>query len=275
MLSSEDYERFLRIFAYAEDPIAYPLSNQTPSAGVNKNPNGTNSKKNVRGQIKIQTPSPTGTQTAGDLYRITESFDSLDLHAGIAEIVLCPSANGECRVVCTGMGAIPHTVFVCGGVLEISSSEDYKLLQKLLKSRTTLPKITVFLPQIEYSLLQIKSLGNVEVMQGCKFGTVRMSVGSGGLRFSAFASGMVEINGGYGDILFDHATVGSLDLTVSTGDVKIRSLNSERNARGDIRINGSYGKVQVEDISVGSLGITVSTGDVCVQSVRCSGKVLL
>ena len=176
-------------------------------------------------------------------------------------------------MVCTGMGAIQHTAFVSGGVLEISSSEDYKLLQKLLKSRTALPKITVFLPQIEYSLLQIKSLGNIEVMQGCKFGAARMSVGSGGLRFSAFASGMVEINGGYGDILFDHATVGSLDLTVSSGDVKIRSLNSERNARGDIRITGSYGDVQVEDVFAGSLNVTVSSGDVRVQSVRCSGKV--
>ena len=220
MLSSEDYERFLRIFAYAEDPVTYPLTVPAAPTGTGQKV-GANRRTNISGQINTRKPPQAGNPATGDSFLITEHFDSLDLQGGIAEIVLRPSANGKCRVNCTGMGAIPHSVFVSGGVLEISASQDYKLLEKLLKSRAALSKITVFLPQIEYSLLQVKSLGNIEVMQGCKFGAARMSVGAGGFRFSGSVSGMMEINGGYGDVLLDHATIGSLDLTASTGNVKI------------------------------------------------------
>ncbi len=196
-------------------------------------------------------------------YQLNETFRSISVVADTADIVFAVSNDEACRVVCHESENAKHTVSVEDDILIIAPAEARKWYEYIGISFGK-PKITIYIPQGNYSTLSINTqTGDVEMPKDFSFESIRISATTGHITNAASASGHIVLKASTGDIFVQNISAGALDLSVSTGKVTVTGANCE----GDVRIEVSTGKVSMTDIRCKSLISDGDTGDISLTNV--------
>ncbi len=201
-------------------------------------------------------------------YELSEDFDKISIDADATEIEFVLSDNKQCKIVCVEKEKLKYSVAVKDKTLTIGTVNTRKWYDYIGISFGE-AKITVYLPKTEYASLHIKgSTGDIEIPKDFAFETVDISASTGAVACYASASELMKIKLTTGDIRVENASVGMLDLSVTTGGVTASSVNCE----GDIKVAVSTGKTKLTDISCKGFISSGSTGKVILKNVIAAGN---
>ena len=208
------------------------------------------------------------TKFENNKYDITEEFSSISIDTDTADIMFAISETKQGSVVCYEQKNIRHSVGVKDGSLVIDVTDTRKWYEHIGINFTN-PKITVYLPQGEYSLLSVRtSTGDLEIPKELKFENIEVSDNTGDVTNNASASETVKIKTSTGKIKVEDISAASLDLSVSTGKVTLSDVKCE----GDIKIKVTTGKAFMNDVFCKSLVSDGSTGDISLSNVKIEEK---
>ena len=204
-----------------------------------------------------------------NIYEVNEEFNNISIKTDTADIAFVLSDDGMCRVVCYEDAKISHSVEVQNGTLTVNVVNNKKWYDYIGVNIDS-PKITVYLPEIEYSSLVIEaSTGDIEISKDFKFKSIDISLSTGDVKCYASATEAIKIAASTGDIFAESISAGSLDITVSTGKVTVSSVTCE----GDITVGVSTGKTYLTDVACKNLTSTGSSGDVSLRNVISKEKI--
>lgn len=196
-------------------------------------------------------------------HEIGEAYQSISVNTNTADVILVPSENTERRVICREEKNIKHSVAVKEDTLVIDAVDTRKWYEHIGISFGK-PQITVYLPQGEYDALSVKSsTGDVEIPKDFNFESIDISEDTGDVTCYASVSQCIKIKTDTGNIRIENLSAGMLDLSVTTGDVKLLGVTSA----GDVKISVSTGKTSATDVKCKSLISSGNTGDMSLKNV--------
>ena len=208
-------------------------------------------------------PVPYETKT----YPVNETFSDICIRSDEADIRLTLSDDESCRVECTVMGNITHTVAVQDGTLVVESVDNRSWKDRIFDWQDQLftignRTITVYLPQKAYEDLSIEShTGSVELPADFAFQSIGITCTTGDVAAAASASGPIGIKTSTGDIEMENVSAQNLTLSVSTGRIAVRSAKIE----GDVSVHVGTGKTEIEGLTCGSLTSDGTTGRITLK----------
>lgn len=201
-------------------------------------------------------------------YEIDEAFSDISLTSEAADIVFALSDDGKCRVECYEEENAKHSVAVEDGMLVVRTNKQKDWYDYIGLSFVS-PKITVYLPKTEYRVLSIhESSGNIAIPNNYSFARADISLSAGDVAFSASVSKAVEIGTGTGNICVENNSVGSLELSVTTGETNVSGVSCD----GSITVAASTGKAYLTNIACGSVISSGNTGSITLSNVIASEK---
>lgn len=212
-------------------------------------------------------------------YVITEETKNITVITKTANVKILPSDNGEFKVECYENVKVKHTVSNENGNLKITIHDERKWYDHIKMFSFKTPKVTVYLPENEYGELFIKgTTGGIYISDGLKFDRVETETSTGRTTCYADVKNALKIKVTTGGVFVENINVGSLDVWVSTGYVKMSSVNCEnelsvRVSTGETKMTavrcekftskGSTGSIVLTDvIATGMINIKRSTGDI-------------
>ncbi len=201
-------------------------------------------------------------------YEITDNFSDISVDTNTAEVEFLVSDDEKIKVECHEEKSNKHSVLV----------EENKLIIKLVNRKKwydyigvnfETPKITVYLPKGEYGALYVNgSTGDIKIAKDFQFKCADISLSTGKTQFSASSLGIVKISASTGDVTVKNTAVGGLDVTVTTGSIKLSGVTS----KGGVRAKVSTGKTKLTDIDCKNLVSSGSTGDIILDNVVANDK---
>lgn len=201
-------------------------------------------------------------------YTIEEAFENILIETNTASIKFLPCKEAEASVICYEQKNEKHSVVVKDNTLEIKINNTKKWYEYIGINLTS-PKITIHLPESDYSSLKIKSsTGAIEIPEDFKFQNVDISESTGSVALAASASDNVKIKTTTGSIRVDNITVGRLELSVSTGSVTL----SDTSCEGDVNIKVSTGKAELSNLKCKNLNSSGDTGSISLENVIAKEK---
>ena len=204
-----------------------------------------------------------------NIHEINEEFNNISIKTDTADIAFVPSNDGMCRVVCYEDAKKNHSVEVQNGTLTLDGVNNKKWYD-YIGINIDPPKITVYLPEAEYSSLIIEeSTGDIDILRDFKFKSIDVSLSTGDVKCYASAAEAIKIAASTGDICAESISASSLDITVSTGKVTVSDMTCD----GNITIGVSTGKTYLTDIVCKNLISTGRTGDISLKNVISTEKI--
>ena len=202
-------------------------------------------------------------------YELNEEFSSILTKTSTADIILLPSDDEKCKVVCYEEANVKHSVLVSEGVLTINEVDTRKWYNHLNINVET-PKITIYLPQSEYSSLVIENdTGDIDVPNDFTFESIDISLSTGDVNCCASTTGTARIGASTGDINVTDISVGMLEILTSTGDVTLSKVRCD----GNVKINVTTGKTYLSDITCQNVVSSGDTGDISLNNVIAYGTI--
>ena len=202
-------------------------------------------------------------------YPIGDTFDNLHIQADTAKIILKPSDNGACRVVCFESEQQKHNVTVKDGTLTVSLTENEQKWYHYIGINVKSPSITVYLPEQIYSSLTIRNnTGDITLPKPFQFRTIDIQCSTSDIECEAYATESLKIRTTTGDVDLENACMGDMEIAVSTGDIEIRDIVCQ----GDIRIECNTGDTELSHITCKNLTAKGNTGDMDLENVIASEK---
>lgn len=201
-------------------------------------------------------------------YEINENYQGISIVTDTADITFVPSEDSKCYVECREQKNLKHSVTVKDGTLVIKLVDTRKWYE-YVGINFGESKITVSVPQGEYGTLSIKSsTGDVDIPKDFKFESIDVAASTGDVRNAASASDEIRIKTTTGRISVENVSAGSMDLSVSTGNVTVGGVTCE----GEVKVGVSTGKASLTDLSCQKLTSEGNTGDLSLKNVIVSEK---
>lgn len=201
-------------------------------------------------------------------HEVDEAFGDISISTDTAAVVFALSDDGKCRVECYEEEKARHSVTVEKDVLTIRVN-DRQSWSDHIGFRVDSPKITVYLPKAEYTMLSIcESTGSIHIPKDFSFTNVDISSTTGDVAFHASASKSIKIKSSTGNIRVEDATADSLDLSVTTGTVNVSGVTCE----SDVTVDVSTGKAYLTDIACENIVSSGSTGNITLNHVIAKSK---
>lgn len=196
-------------------------------------------------------------------HQIKEDYKNISVFTDTTDIVFVPSESTETKVVCYEGRKEKHSVRVVDGTLVIERINTKKWYDYIGIGFGS-PKITVYMPAEEYGALLVKSsTGDTEIAKDFKFASIDVSESTGNVKSAASVSGEVKIKTSTGYITLENMSAGSIDLSVSTGNVVASGIA----CAGSIEIEVSTGKTYLTDVTCKTLESEGDTGDITLKNV--------
>ena len=191
-------------------------------------------------------------------------FENINMNVYTTDIEFLPSEDGKCRIVCYEDEKVKHSAEVKDGVLTVGT-EDSRIWHFFAISFTN-PKMTVYLPQNEYGILDIETdTGAVDLPKNFTFESINIDGHTGAVVCSASANGAVDIGLDTGAIMISDISAGSIKLKADTGSIKLSGADVSEN----IGVSAATGAVKIENISCKDLLAEADTGFVSLKDVGC------
>lgn len=196
-------------------------------------------------------------------HEVQDSFRHISIITEGADIVLLPSEDGKCRVICFEQANAKHTVAVQEDRLSIDMKDEREWYE-YVGIHFNRSKIAVHLPMGAYGSLSIlSSTGNVEIPGDFTFERVTIEESTGDVICCASVSEAIRIKTTTGDIRVENVSAGTIDLSVSTGGI----IASKIVSGGEMKTYVSTGRVSMEDIRCETFLSDGSTGDIFLKHV--------
>ena len=210
------------------------------------------------------------TVTVTSTCEITEAIRDLDIQVGTADVIIVPSEDGTCKVVCDEEEKLYHSVTVRDGILQIRKVDEREWHDNVGIHMGD-SQVKVYLPQAEYGMLTVEgSTGRVEIMGGFCFDSIEVTVSTGSVRIGAVTADSIELNVTTGRVDADSVTChGELTVRANTGDVYLTDIGC-----GTLISEGSAGDIVLTGvIAEEKMDIRRTTGDV--ELMSCDGPVII
>ncbi len=203
-------------------------------------------------------------------YELTEDFNSISISTSTADIEILPAESTKSSVVCYEQTNVKHTLEVKDGSLVINEVDTRNWHEHIhIGVNFEATKIAVYIPQGEYGALSIiLSTGDVKISKDFTFESISVSASTGDVTNYASASDFIKIKATTGKIFVEDISAGSLDLSVTTGDVKVSGVNCD----GDVKVGVSTGKTYLTDILCQSVISDGGSGDISLKNVIVAQK---
>ena len=206
-------------------------------------------------------------QLETNTYAVSETFDSINIHAETDKITFLPAEGKACRVECRESKKLTHEIGVEGGTLTVKTVDKQTWFSQI-GFHVDSPSITVYLPEKDYRDLAIETdTGDIKIPEDFTFKTVQIKGDTSDVSCKASGADRMEIALSTGDIDLAGIETKALSLTVSTGRVSVESTA----CKGDVAIHVSTGKVKLDGLTCKNLSTDGSTGDVTLKDTVASG----
>ena len=202
-------------------------------------------------------------------HEITESFQNISMNVTTADVTFLPSESGACKVVCYENVKEKHSVTVENGTLTVKAVNDRAWYDYLTVTGDGDAKITVYLPQTEYTSLTVQTdTGDLNIPNSFTFDSVHINGSTSDVEFSASVQNTLTVKVSTGDISLKTLTAGTVDLTVSTGEIEINSVTVEHN----LTTKSSTGEAELTNVTCKTYTHSGSSSDVEMKNVIVSEK---
>lgn len=195
-------------------------------------------------------------------YSLTEDFDSFSIQTDVADVEFVHSDNNICKVECREEKDFPHSVRIENNTLFITCTE--KNFFYFAPINFSSVKITVYLPQKEYSALNISgSTGNITVPEKFAFTNSDISVTTGDINFCANVSGKADISSTTGNITVSGTNADNLNISLTAGKISVFDTEIKENLTANVKT----GKCTMNNITCNVLSSTGTTGEIVLTDV--------
>ena len=212
-------------------------------------------------------------------YAINEPFENIDIQTTEANIILLPSENDSCEIICAENDKIMHVVSVENDTLKIVRKDTRKWYECIGVFYSISDfEIQVYLPQKDYNTLHTASVsGDIIVPDTFAFSEANLSTTSGDISFEAksetawngksvsgdidvknIASGAVNIDTTSGEIDLEDVLANSINLGTTSGDISLENALAQK----ELFIKSTSGEVSLESCDGGDITIKTTSGDV-------------
>ena len=197
-------------------------------------------------------------------YAVNEPFSAVAVDAEDEDVVILPSEDGACRVVCLEDEKRRHEVAVVNGTLRIRQPERREdgfhfgvYIQET--------KITVYLPAGTCSGLSVRSDSGDVSLESLRTENILLETDTGEVLLRDVTSGNLTAEGETGNMTLERVTIsGNCSIDQDTGDVIFRDSDA-----GEISVETDSGDVTGTLLSEKVFLTETDTGDVQVpHSVR-------
>ena len=211
-------------------------------------------------------------------YEAHGEFDEISIHVDTTDIEFVPTEDGDCRIVCFEAEKARHSVTVQNGSLTINMTDTRNWYDHVCISLGS-PKMTVYLPQKEYSALFIATdTGDIHIPKDFTFERIQIDGDTSEVDCFASVADLLEIELRTGDIHIDSITAEQVNLTTTTGEIAVNDATTKNGidiktdtgtitlknvvAAGSLSVKSDTGDVRFEDSDAAQISIKTSTGDV-------------
>ena len=211
-------------------------------------------------------------------YEAHGEFDEISIHVDTTDIEFVPTEDGDCRIVCFEAEKARHSVTVQNGSLTIKMRDTRNWYDHVCISLGS-PKMTVYLPQKEYSALFIATdTGDIHIPKDFTFESIQIDGNTSEVDCFASVADLLEIELRTGDIHIDSITAEQVNLTTTTGEITVNDATTKNGidiktdtgtitlknvvAAGSLSVKSDTGDVRFEDSDAAQISIKTSTGDV-------------
>lgn len=196
-------------------------------------------------------------------HEIRDPFSDLDISVSAAEVMLLPSDDGTCKVVCHEEERLYHSVEVRDGVLHIKRVDEREWYDNI-GIHTGNIQVTVYLPQDEYGDLMVNgSTGLLDISGELLFDSIDVTVTTGIVNCDASVSDRIKIRATTGSIRVGDITVPSVELSVTTGRIDAENVICDGELRADVKTGDTF----LTNVRCGSLLSDGTTGDIHLTDV--------
>lgn len=201
-------------------------------------------------------------------YNITEDFGKILVNTKIADIKILPSEDNVCKIVCEEQTNAKHDVKVADGTLAIRLNDQRKWYEHIGFNFKT-PMITVYLPQEKYCDVAIRNnTGDVELAKGFTFKSVDIDLSTGDVKILSSVTERIAVVSSTGDVALENISAGSVEAHVTTGDVIAKNVTS----KGDFDTSVTTGHVKMAEVTCNNLNSTGGTGYAEFKNVVAGGR---
>ncbi len=210
-------------------------------------------------------------------YTLTETFKEIKINTNTADIVLTKSSDQNCKIICQEEVNASHSVLSKDNLLSIELANNRKWYENVgITTRT--PKITIYLPEREYTSLVIKtSTGDVELPPNFKCKDVHISTTTGNITTNNITSENIKLSVSTGHITAQNITCQNITANVNTGKTMLSNISCDYllscGNTGDIKLQNfiakekitierDTGDINFDNSDSSELIITTNTGDI-------------
>ena len=198
-------------------------------------------------------------------YPFDADFTGIEIDTDETDIVFCPAGDAA-GVVCEERDGVQYTVTVEDGTLKIGV-DDRRTWTDRIALFSKKPTMTVCLPSERYdALCVVNRTGDVTIPEGFSFGSIDVTVSTGDVRCDASADEHMYIRTSTGSVTCGGCSDGLLRIETTTGDVRFDACDA-----GSIFVRTSTGDVSGTLRSEKIFRARTSTGDVDVPDTVSGG----
>lgn len=206
---------------------------------------------------------------ATNQYSIDETFGSISVDAGDADVFLALSEDGKCSVACSAPSGVIYAAGVREGTLRITRQDDrawYDYIQIPMEN----PTITLRLPRQTYDSLAIHGTASgVAVPEAFDFRNVTIHVNTGDVNCCADVGETLCVTAATGDVRITGISAGAAVLNVTTGSVTVTDVDCS----GEMKLHTRTGETVLNRVTCGDLTSDGSTGDIVLENVLVSAQI--
>lgn len=219
--------------------------------------------------IKFDFSSLNTAKLETSIHEISEDLENITIETDTSDIILLPSTDDKCKVVCYEYQKENHSVSVVDGTLKIIREDTREWYDHIGIFSFGSSSIKIYLPESKYASLSVKTdTSDINIPNDFRFKSIEAVLSTGDVKCYASASQSLKIKTSTGDITVENVKVGALTLTTSTGNVNLLDVK----CAGDTEITVSTGKVELTNLTCKNLTSRGSTGDINLKNVIASKK---
>ena len=198
-------------------------------------------------------------QSVTNTHTVEEFFTGICIDTEIYDILLAPSENSTCQVVCQEETGYYHTVAVEGRILTITAQDDRMWYEHIGMHFGDTHTITVYLPKKAYEELTVTcATGAVEIPKGFSFGYADITTSTGDITWQGSMVNNLILTASTGDIAVEETGCQNLTVKASTGDIRLANTIATQN----LTAKTSTGDIRFEHFDAKSMSVHTGTGDV-------------
>ena len=197
---------------------------------------------------------------------ITGEFTNIDVDVFWLDVQLIPSPDGTCSYKAYTYEAMPCTVTVENGTLQIRQQDSRKWHQHVgINWNDTI--LQLYLPKGAYEQLTFNgSTSNLSVTSGFQFQNVTVVNSTGDIRLVGVAAKTISATTSTGNVDISQVKCDNLSISTTTGYCQLETLIVAEKLLATSSTGGKF----LNKVDCGRLSITSTTGDTRLNNVKVS-----